>query len=361
VPVVVRQEPARRAAATTSAYLPALTGLRFPLALWVIVHHLTGHGQALEALALALPVPGYALVRGGYLAVTTFFVLSGMVLARSYAAARWDRGGLWRFGVARVARIYPVYCASLLVMLPFIAADRVPGKGRLLAAYGLLLQGWLGTLPVGWNTPAWSLSCELFFYAAFPLLAMLLARSNWWKVAAASVAACCATRVLLTAGVPDPVKPLIHLSDFAMGIAAARGLDLIERRGGKPFSGAWLYWPAGVAAAALVAWPALLGGRVELNTALRPLNGVLLVGLALGGGAGARLLSARVPVFLGKASYAMYILHVPLLWWYSRWSRSFSAPLYLAAVIALSAAVYQWIEEPANHAIRQRFARRRAA
>jgi hypothetical protein len=52
---------------------------------------------------------------------------------------------------------------------------------------------------------------------------------------------------------------------------------------------------------------------------------------------------------------------VPLLWWYSRWSRSFSAPLYLVAVIALSAAVYQWVEEPANHAIRQRFARRRAA
>lgn len=100
---------------------------------------------------------------------------------------------------------------------------------------------------------------------------------------------------------------------------------------------------------------------MELNTALRPLNGALLVGLALGGGAGARLLSARVPVFLGKASYAMYIMHVPLLWWYGRWSRAFSAPLYLAAVVAFSAMVYQWIEEPANRAIRQRFARRRAA
>ena len=34
---------------------PALTGLRFFLALWVILHHLTGPGQKLEATALLLP------------------------------------------------------------------------------------------------------------------------------------------------------------------------------------------------------------------------------------------------------------------------------------------------------------------
>ena len=36
--------------------LPALTGLRFFLALWVILHHLTGPGQDLEAVALQLPL-----------------------------------------------------------------------------------------------------------------------------------------------------------------------------------------------------------------------------------------------------------------------------------------------------------------
>src|SRR3954447_14109059 len=68
-----------------STHLPALTGLRFVLAFWVILHHLTGHGQMLEPAALALPAPVYALLRGGYLAVTTFFVLSGFVLSRSYS------------------------------------------------------------------------------------------------------------------------------------------------------------------------------------------------------------------------------------------------------------------------------------
>src|SRR5437763_10601355 len=68
--------------------MPALTGLRFFLALWVILHHLTGPGQALgTTLSGALPAPLFTLIRGGYQAVTTFFVLSGFVLTRSYWSA----------------------------------------------------------------------------------------------------------------------------------------------------------------------------------------------------------------------------------------------------------------------------------
>ena len=145
----------------------------------MILHHLTGRGQALEAAALALPQCMYQFIRGGYLAVTTFFVLSGFVLARSYARTEWTGGNLLRYGVGRVARIYPVYLLSLAVIAPFILADHTPGKGRYAGAYALLLQGWLGSIPVNWNTPAWSLSCEMFFYTAFPLAALLIQRGNW--------------------------------------------------------------------------------------------------------------------------------------------------------------------------------------
>jgi len=209
-------------AAAAAQHLPALTGLRFFLALWVILHHLTGHGQMLEAAALALPGPVYELIRGGYLAVTTFFVLSGFVLSRSYAETRWNGRGLLRYGAGRIARVYPVYLLSLLVVAPFIAADRTPGKPPLLAAHAVLIQGWLGSLPVNWNTPAWSLSCEMFFYLVFPLAAVLILRRGWRAAFAIAAATCVLTRVMLFAGVPDPVKPLIHLSDFLMGIAAAR-------------------------------------------------------------------------------------------------------------------------------------------
>ena len=333
--------------------MPALTGLRFVLALWVILHHLTGPGQSLEPLARALPAAVYALIRGGYLAVTTFFVLSGFVLSRSYAGMDWTRRSVARYTAGRIARVYPVYLLSLLMVAPFIAADPAPGKAPLVAAHGLLVQGWLGHIPVNWNTPAWSLSCEMFFYLSFPLLAARLEGSGWRKTLGAAAAACCLTRVLWAVGVSDEIKPVIHLSDFLMGIAASCAFDLLAARRKRP-AGAWLYVPGTACAAALIAWPQLLPPGVDLNSALRPLNGLLLIGFALGGGPAARGLSTPVAVYLGKASYAMYILHVPMLWWYLRWWKTFSAPLYLGLVIGVSALVYRFIEEPANRYLRSR-------
>jgi len=90
--------------------------MRFGLAIWVILHHICGKGMMLEAWARSLPAPFPALIAGGYLAVQTFFVLSGFVLARTYAHARWNRRSLGRFFTARFARIYPVYFVSLIVI-----------------------------------------------------------------------------------------------------------------------------------------------------------------------------------------------------------------------------------------------------
>jgi peptidoglycan/LPS O-acetylase OafA/YrhL len=334
-------------------HLPALTGLRFVLALWVILHHLTGPGQMLDAWARSLPYVMYAVVRGGYLAVTTFFVLSGFVLSRSYTGAPWTGRSLLRYGLGRFARVYPVYILSLAVVTPFILADRTPGKAPLVAAHGLLLQGCMGHLPVSWNTPAWSLSCEVFFYLMFPLAGALMVRANWRSTLALALAACVLTRVMWAVGVSDEIKPVIHLSDFLMGIAASRVYDLLHEHRLKP-AGAWLYLPGAALSAALIAYPGLLPPRVDLNTALRPLNAILLLGFALGGGIVARLLSSETLVYLGKSSYAMYILHVPLLWWYLRWTRNFSVAAYLALVIGLSALVYRFVEEPANRWLRTR-------
>lgn len=332
-------------------HLPALTGLRFVLALWVIVHHLTGRGQMLEPAALALPAPLYAFIRGGYLAVTTFFVLSGFVLSRSYSATEWSPRALLKYGAGRIARVYPVYLLSLAVVAPFILADRARASAPLIAAHGLLLQGWLGPIPVNWNTPAWSLSCEIFFYFSFPLLAVLVLRAGWRGAVAAAVVACGLTRAMWALGVPDQIKPIIHVSDFLMGVAAARLYDLLAPR---LRTGAVLYLPAAALSAALIAQPGWLPTGIDLNTALRPLNAALLIGLALGGGAAARALGSGLAVYLGKASYAMYILHVPMLWWYLRWTPKASGSVFLAAVIAVSALVYRFVEEPANRWLRGR-------
>jgi peptidoglycan/LPS O-acetylase OafA/YrhL len=67
---------------------------------------------------------------------------------------------------------------------------------------------------------------------------------------------------------------------------------------------------------------------------------------------GARALSSPLAVYLGKSSYAMYILHVPVLWWIGRWSPHMPAGLYVALVILISAVVYRYFEEPANRYLR---------
>jgi peptidoglycan/LPS O-acetylase OafA/YrhL len=326
--------------------LPALTGLRFFLALWVILHHLTGPGQELgTVLSGVLPGPLFTLIRGGYQAVTTFFVLSGFVLTRSYWTAAWSREGLGKYFKGRVARVYPVYLLSMLVVARFILEDQTPGRFGYLAAHLTLTQAWLGPIPVQWNTPAWSLSCEMFFYAVFPLLgAFLVRRARWPWIAAMGAVACVLTRAMWAVGVSDAIKPLVHLSDFLMGIVAACAFELVQGR----VRGWWLYVPGFLGAASAIIFEKWL--PVDLNSVLRLMNGVLLVGLAIG----CRALSGRVLVYLGKASYAMYILHVPIMWWYLRESHSFSPTLYVGMVIAASAIVYSAIEEPANRLLRRR-------
>ena len=99
---------------------------------------------------------------------------------------------------------------------------------------------------------------------------------------------------------------------------------------------------------------------MNLNTVLRPINVALLIGLASGGGFIVRLLSTGAAGYLGKVSYSMYILHIPLLWWFSRYTtfRFGATPpawigfLFLAAVIAVSIAAFEFVEAPANRWIR---------
>jgi hypothetical protein len=71
---------------------------------------------------------------------------------------------------------------------------------------------------------------------------------------------------------------------WAALLVAARVYELLLSPGDALAGrGYWLYAPGAVAALALIDWPEMLGGTLALTGALRPLNALLLVGLALGG------------------------------------------------------------------------------
>ena len=318
-----------------------------------------------------LPFAAQSIFRGGYLAVQTFFLLSGFVLAQSYATTRWNRHSITRFAMARFARIYPAYFLSLVLVSWFVCEFLLrPGrsiaqKAAVVGDYAFVLQGWTGSLNVGWNTPAWSLSCEFFFYLCFPALFLWLGRGGLTQILAVLGGCFVVPMLLAHEGVPSVWKPVHHLSDFVAGIAAARIYGVLLRSGLAAQAtrrlGFWLSAGALASGAAFIVNPHVLDGTaMTLNTVLRPLNVALLIGLATGGGFVVRLLSTDIAGYLGKASYSMYILHIPLLWWFTRYTffRFGASPpawtgfLYLAAVIGISIAAYEYVEAPANRWIR---------
>lgn len=114
----------------------------------------------------------YPIIDNGFIFVGFFFLMSGYILSYNYA----DRPELdkWDFWVARFSRLYPVYLLALAFSFQMLRSEWSARshtefwQGLVLTP--LLMQGWLPNLATFWNTVAWTLSCEMMLYAAFPYL-----------------------------------------------------------------------------------------------------------------------------------------------------------------------------------------------
>jgi len=127
-----------------------------------------------------------ALRAAGHTGVDLFFVLSGYLIYRSVLSRpmRWGSYA-WR----RVERIYPAFLATFalyLLLLSILDVDgRLPSQPWLLAWYlvhNLLLLGGLLPFPV-MITVTWSLSYEVFYYAAVPVLVGAVQLRAWSSMA----------------------------------------------------------------------------------------------------------------------------------------------------------------------------------
>ena len=153
------------------SFLPAVEGMRACAAMGVVVTHVafqTGHSSG---------VAGRLFGRFD-LAVAVFFALSGFLLWRGHAAAARDLGSRPRTGHylrSRVIRIMPAYVVAVVVILTLLP-DADQASLTVWLANLTLTQIYVPLTLTGGLTQMWSLSVEVTFYVALPVLALLARR-----------------------------------------------------------------------------------------------------------------------------------------------------------------------------------------
>jgi peptidoglycan/LPS O-acetylase OafA/YrhL len=290
--------------------LPSLTGLRWVAAFLVFAFHSAGYGVT--------TTPWWHLTRFGFIGVSFFFVLSGVVLTWSMRPGQRAGTFYWR----RFARIYPAHLVTgvvAILLYVFVMPPHKPVWAGLLAL--LLLHAWPPTQTVqsAANGVSWSLSAEAFFYSTFPWLTRAMGRwSHRGRIAfvAAVLGTCSAAAVTFSfvAGgrydVPAYENPAIRFGEFVLGVA----LGLALREGWVPRLRVSVAW----AAAAAAAGASLLIGLAVDWPVPRGLADVLAVGplaMVLMAYAGRDLIgrrswmASRWAVYLGQLSFAFYLVH----------------------------------------------------
>ncbi|KOV57736.1 acyltransferase family protein [Streptomyces sp. MMG1121] len=327
----------RTGAATSSgppgrpAALPSLTGLRWVAAMLVFFSHaslLSGPNRPdapLNLFANHRIAKGLSDVFGpGYVAVSFFFVLSGFVLAWSTkpgerATAFWRR---------RALKIYPNHIVVFVIAM-WLFASSTPMHAWLPNLF--LVHTWSNQPEVisSVNLPAWSLCVEVFAYALFPLLLMLLRRipeSRLWLWAGGMVACVVGvpvvTQLFVSGGVRIPMYhlwmnqlwfsygfPPMRLFEFGLGMVLAR----IVAAG---------LWPRIGLVASAVAFGAGYWLTFALPYPYRFYVGTIIpFGMLICAAAAKDVrgeggwLASRPMVWLGNVSFAFYVVQGVVMFW----------------------------------------------
>lgn len=359
---------------------PALTSLRFLAALLVFVFHFQPRSGVLEVV-----------VGQGHVGVGIFFVLSGFLITLRYFPDR-ARGEL-RIGeyfLRRAARILPLYYTVFILSLylsgeSLSLAERLPEWTLTQALFGESLH--LFVMPT-----SWSLTVEECFYALAPLifLAIVVVRRRFPRrplLAAAGVLVGLSALLFATgaaiwtvldgrgpAFLHEPEKVAIHtlfgrFYDFAAGAFAALLFA-------APASGRWrrvldrplpgLIATCGAAALIVTAqWGMHEAGGIDgprwiqawsWDLLLPPAAAALVLSFTSARNPIARILGIAPLVYLGKVSYALYLIQLTPLGkglFYRVLPRNDDAALlalYLG-ITAVSAILFELVEEPARHLI----------
>jgi peptidoglycan/LPS O-acetylase OafA/YrhL len=354
------------------SFLPAVEGMRACAATGVVITHVafqTGHSSGV----------GGRLFGRFDLAVAVFFTLSGFLLWRGHAAAARGMGKRPRTGHylrSRVARIMPAYVAAVVVILSLLP-DADHASPTVWLANLTLTQIYVPLTLTGGLTQMWSLSVEVSFYLALPILA-LLARRLPVSARVPAIAALAALSwawgwvpVHTGSGINPLNWPPAFFSWFAAGMLLAEwaysGIGLPHRLARRQVVMAVVAVLAFLVAASPLAGPEGLTPGTATQFAVKTATGSL-VALALVAplvldrpDTPHRMLGNAFMVTLGRWSYGLFVWHLaalamvfPVLGIFPFTGRMPSVlTLTLIFGFAIAAVSYALVESPCREALRR--------
>ncbi|MHA7306228.1 acyltransferase family protein [Arthrobacter sp. TMN-49] len=347
--------------------------------------------DGLRGLAV-MAVVGYHFfpenLRGGYLGVDVFFVLSGYLitagLLRSWQTDRQLH--LRRFWVRRLRRLVPALVAMLLgtlVLLVVIGGDAGTGlRGQLLGALSYS-SNWLqigaGQSYFDQAAPPvfqhlWSLAVEEQFYILWPVLlggfllaATRLARpftaQNRWIGASLVVVLAAASGALMAHGFvngSDPSREYFGTDTHSFGLLLGACAAIVPQEWLARFGGQTIMLVRAVCLAGILAAVALLPDTGSLayqgGIFAASLATAVLVAALETRPAPERSLNLRRVLewdalqWVGRRSYGIYLWHWPLLvvgrQLLGQGTPVATALLFIPLTVLMAAISYKWVETP---------------
>ncbi len=365
---------------SSSSHRLALDGLRGGAAALIVVYHCFNAVAIPPEVRHALFEGVFAPLLNGMGAVQVFFVLSGWALASSL---RRGRGVIdWPvFYTKRVFRIHPPYVFGMLLAWCasfFYVRNFGPERGLThvtwqmaqvhLAPAELFVASLFPGSAGGQLAVGWTLRVEMIFSGLLPLLAVA---ARWWRGIPLIVVS------LATLALPYAYNDLWYAANFAAGVVLFQERDAVRRALRRTPRALQVVWPALavliLSAPNLLGWSRMAGGVLLTGYNFRDVlvmvpGAALLVACADALPGVERVMSLRVLVFLGRISFSLYLLHLPILNLLAPrivspqvpWSGFALLVALVAVVVPASIACHRWIEVP-SIALGNRVCRRFAA
>jgi len=324
----------------------------------------------------------------GHVGVTIFFVLSGFLITyRYYPDFQNRRFSVREFVIKRIARIYPLYFVVLALTL-YITYDELFPYPRS-AVYWTLTQSFFVDLKFAGVPTAWSLTVEECFYFAAPFIYLLLWRlsTQYNLTAQLRLILYTVSMIVISVGAFLLGLLIVHVSEDTNIITFARFMDddvhmIIYTIFGRMFDFAigifiglvylqwghklWNFRFSGIAVTMILILCTWLIMRTQYAMNLEGgilfaweylylvavLSGIIILSLTHSGTIIYRVMSHPLLLYLGRISFALYILQLTpiVLWLETALHSDHRMYVWLLYVLAnvISAGFYELVEKPAR-------------